>query len=91
MTDESGQYLKLRKNGSLWLPFSLLGVVVGMAVAWGTNANRLANVEQKIPRMEEHIEADDRAIAVIQSQMQAILEQLHEVNAKLDRQEEARR
>lgn len=91
MTEETGRFPQLRKNG-VWLPISLVGIALTMAVAWGTNVNRLAVVEQQLlesrqqrERMEEHIETNDRAIAVIQSQMQAILEQLRALNAKLDR------
>ena len=105
MTDESGQYPKFRKGGGILLPASILAAVVGGAIAWGTNANRLENNEQQIAdvraearRIDAHVSADDQRIyadeqeiAVLKAKLQYIIEQLAAANAKLDRAEEERR
>lgn len=105
MTDESGQYPKFRKSQGILLPASILAAVVGGAIAWGTNANRLQNVEQQVSdsraesqRIDTHVSADDQRIsadeqeiAVLKAKLQYIIEQLQAVNAKLDRAEEERR
>lgn len=98
MTDDSGQFPKLRpRNGGLWLPAGLLVAVIGAAIAWGTNAARLNTVEKEQTesrversRMEEHINADDREIAVLKDHLLTIIEQLRDVNFKLDRAETER-
>jgi len=96
---DSGQFdvRKLRGSG-IWLPLSVLTAVVLTAVAWGTNVNRLSTLEQQQvedhkdrARMEEHIENDDREIAVLKDRLLLIIEQLRDVNSKLDRAEEERR
>ena len=105
MTDESGQYPKFRKSGGIWLPAGVMVAVVSAAIAWGTNANRLQNIEQQqtdgkaeSQRMEAHLSADDQRIsaneqeiAVLKAKLQYIIEQLAAANAKLDRAEEERR
>lgn len=96
---------KLRKSGGVWLPAGILAAVVGGAIAWGTNANRLANVEQQqvegkaeTQRMETHLSANDQQLVALKEQLgalkdrlQLIIEQLAAANAKLDRAEEERR
>lgn len=99
--DDSGQYdaRKLRKGTSIsgtWV--TIVGMCVAMAVAWGTDTNRLTNGEAQSQRIESHVSADDQRIsadeqeiAVLKAKLQYIIEQLQSVNAKLDRAEEERR
>lgn len=99
MSDESGQYPKLRKGTAIsgtWL--TIIGMGAAMAVAWGTDTNRLTNNEAQAQRIEAHVSADDQRIAaneqevaVLKAELRYIIEQLTAANAKLDRAEEERR
>ena len=100
MTEDSGSYYagKLRKSPNFGTWVTLLGMCVAVAIAWGTNANRLQNVEDHTNRIDSHLSAADQqiaankeAIAVLNERLQYIIEQLQAVNAKLDRAEEERR
>jgi HAMP domain-containing protein len=100
MSEDSGQYdaRKLRKSPNFGTWVTLLGMSIAVAIAWGTNANRLQNVEEHTNRIEAHQTAADQQIAqnkeeiaVLKERLQYIIEQLQAVNAKLDRAEEERR
>lgn len=101
MSEESGKFdvRKLRSAGSgIWLPIAFVVPLILAAIAWGANANRLANLESQTKdaaaerdRIEQHISADDQQITVLQQQLKFISQQLEEINRKLDRAEEERR
>lgn len=86
-----------RRNG-IWLPLAIFGPLLLGAIAWGTNGNRLTNVEQQEQeskaereRMEVHLFANDQQLAVLKAQLQFISDQLVIMNAKLDRADRDRK
>lgn len=97
MTDESPLDVGKIRGNRILLPIAILAPLSLALIAWGTNANRLATLEQEQAegkaereRMELHINADDQQIAVLKERLTVIIEQLGVVNAKLDRAEEER-
>ena len=98
MTDETGQYGKLRKSSNFGTWVTIVAMGAGLVAAWATNANRLTNAEQQSQRIDTHLSADDQRIsaneqqiAVVKERLQVIIEQLQLMDAKLDRAEEERR
>lgn len=97
MSDESGQYVKLRNNG-MWLPLGLVTAVVLTAIAWGTNGNRLTTVEDHANRIDTHLTATDQQsaankedIGLLKYKLEEIQQLLREINGRLQRAEEERR